>query len=65
MAQIAEWQSRPLTGMYPVVFFRCTAVKSATRAWFRNTGRWYWALGFASDGTRDVLGLWIEANRGG
>jgi len=63
MAQIAEWQSRPLDRMYPVVFFDALRVKIRDEGVVRNKAV-YLALGVASDGTRDVLGLWIEQTEG-
>jgi len=54
MAQIAEWQSRPLDRMYPVVFFDALRVKIRDEGVVRNKAV-YLALGVASDGTRDVL----------
>jgi transposase-like protein len=63
MAEIAEWQSRPLDRMYPVVFFDALRVKIRDEGVVRNKAV-YLALGVASDGTRDVLGLWIEQTEG-
>jgi putative transposase len=59
MAEIAEWQSRPLDRMYPVVFFDALRVKIRDEGVVRNKAV-HLALGVASDSTRDVLGLWIE-----
>src|SRR5689334_8638538 len=42
-AEAAEWQSRPLEPLYPVVFSTPSASRCATRAWCatrRSTGRW-------------------------
>jgi putative transposase len=63
MAEITAWQSRPLEPMYPVVFFDALRVKIREDAVVRNKAI-YLALGVLPDGTRDVLGLWIENTEG-
>ncbi len=63
MAEVAAWQSRPLEPMYPVVFFDALRVKIREEAVVRNKAI-YLALGVLPDGTRDILGLWIENTEG-
>jgi len=63
MAEVIAWQSRPLEPMYPVVFFDALRVKIREDAVVRNKAI-YLALGVLPDGTRDVLGLWIEGTEG-
>jgi putative transposase len=63
MAEVAAWQSRPLEAMYPVVFFDALRVKIREDAVVRNKAI-YLALGVLPDGTRDILGLWIENTEG-
>lgn len=63
MAEITAWQSRPLEPMYPVVFFDALRVKIREDAVVRNKAI-YLALGVLPDGTRDILGLWIEGTEG-
>jgi len=63
MAEVTAWQSRPLEPMYPVVFFDCLRVKIREDAVVRNKAI-YLALGILPDGTRDILGLWIENTEG-
>ena len=63
MAEITAWQSRPLEAMYPVVFFDALRVKIKEDALVRNKAI-YLALGVLPDGTRDILGLWIEGTEG-
>ena len=63
MAEVTAWQSRPLEPMYPVVFFDALRVKIREDALVRNKAI-YLALGVLPDGTRDVLGLWIENTEG-
>jgi transposase-like protein len=63
MAEVTAWQSRPLEVMYPVVFFDALRVKIRENAVVRNKAI-YLALGVLPDGTRDILGLWIENTEG-
>ncbi|MEP6874059.1 MAG: IS256 family transposase [Burkholderiales bacterium] len=63
MAEVTAWQSRPLEPMYPVVFFDALRVKIREDAVVRNKAI-YLALGVLPDGTRDILGLWIEGTEG-
>jgi len=57
------WQARPLEPMYPVVFFDALRVKIREEGLVRNKAI-YLALGILPDGTRDILGLWIENTEG-
>ena len=63
MAEVTAWQARPLEPLYPVVFFDALRVKIREDAVVRNKAV-YLALGVLPDGTRDVLGLWIEQTEG-
>ena len=63
MSEVAAWQGRPLEPMYPVVFFDALRVKIREDAVVRNKAI-YVALGVLADGTRDILGLWIENTEG-
>ncbi|MBK8895356.1 MAG: IS256 family transposase [Propionivibrio sp.] len=63
MTEVTAWQARPLEPMYPVVFFDCLRVKIREDAVVRNKAI-YLALGILPDGTRDILGLWIENTEG-
>ena len=63
MADVTAWQSRPLEPMYPVVFFDALRVKIREDAVVRNKAV-YLALGVLPDGSRDILGLWIEGTEG-
>ena len=63
MAEVTAWQQRPLEQMYPVIFF------DALRVTIRDDGvvgnkAVYVTLGVLPDGTREVLGLWIEQTEG-
>ena len=63
MAEVGAWQSRPLEPMYPVVFFDALRVKIREDAVVRNKAI-YLALGVLPDGTRDILGIWIDNTEG-
>jgi len=63
MSEVTAWQARPLEPMYPVVFFDALRVKIREDAVVRNKAV-YLALGILPDGTRDILGLWIEGTEG-
>jgi len=63
MAEVTAWQARPLEPMYPVVFFDALRVKIREDAVVRNKAV-YLALGVLPDGTREILGLWIENTEG-
>ncbi len=63
MGEVVAWQARPLEAMYPVVFFDALRVKVREEAVVRNKAI-YLALGVQPDGTRDILGLWIENTEG-
>src|SRR5688572_8348992 len=63
VAEVTAWQSRPLEPMYPVVFFDALRVKIRDEATVRSKAV-YLALAVLPDGTRDILGLWIEQTEG-
>lgn len=60
---VAEWQGRPLDSLYPLVFFDAIRVKIRDEGFVRNKAV-YIALGILPDGTKDILGLWIEQTEG-
>jgi putative transposase len=61
--EVAEWQNRPLDASYPLVFFDALRVKIRDEGFVRNKAV-YIALGILPDGTKDILGLWIEQTEG-
>ena len=63
MEEVREWQSRPLEPLYAVVFFDCLRAKIRDEGTVKNKAV-YVALGVLPDGSRDILGLWIEQNEG-
>jgi putative transposase len=63
LAEVTDWQGRPLEPVYPVVFFDALRVKVREDNVVRNKAV-YLALGVRRDGTREILGLWIETTEG-
>ncbi|WFT90973.1 IS256 family transposase [Rhizobium leguminosarum] len=62
--EVATWQSRPLLEpVYPLVFFDALRVKIRDEGHVRNKAV-HIALGVRGDGTKEILGLWIETNEG-
>ena len=61
--EVKAWQSRPLDPLYMVVFFDALRVKIRDEGVVRNKAV-YLALGVRTDGTKEILGLWIEQNEG-
>lgn len=63
MAEVTAWQQRPLERVYPVVILDALRVKIRDEGIVRNKAI-YLAIGVSRDGTRDVLGLWVEQTEG-
>jgi putative transposase len=63
LEEVATWQSRPLEAAYPLVFFDALRVKVRDEGLVRNKAV-HIALGVRADGTKEVLGLWLEQNEG-
>jgi putative transposase len=63
VAEITAWQTRPLEPLYPVVFFDALRVKIRDEATVRSKAV-YLALAVLPDGSRDILGIWIEQTEG-
>ena len=63
MVEVTAWQARPLEPLYPVVFFDALRVKIRDEAVVRSKAV-YLALAVLPDGSRDILGIWIEQTEG-
>ena len=61
--EVAAWQCRPLEPVYPIVFFDALRVKIRDEGLVRNKAV-HIALGVRADGTKEILGLWLEQNEG-
>jgi len=63
LAEVEQWQQRPLEAMYPIVYFDALRLKIRDEGTVRNKAI-YLALGIRADGRKEVLGLWIEQTEG-
>ena len=61
--EVAVWQARPLGPVYPLVFSDAIRVKIRDEGLVSNKAI-HVALGVRADGTKEVLGLWLEQNEG-
>lgn len=61
--QIGEWQSRPLDGLYPIVYLDCIVVKVRQNHQVINKAI-YIALGIDLEGHKQLMGLWIAETEG-
>lgn len=61
--ELQDWQKRPLDPVYPVVFLDAIRVRIRDEGTVRNKAV-HLALGIRNDGSKEVLGLWIEQNEG-
>jgi putative transposase len=62
-AEVTAWQQRALELMYPVVFVDALRVKMRDEGTVRSKAV-YLALAVLPDGSRDILGIWIEQTEG-
>ena len=60
---VGEWQNRALETCYAIVFFDAIRIKIRDEGFVRNKAV-YMALAVLPDGTREILGLWIEQTEG-
>ncbi len=63
VAEVTAWQARPLEPMYPVGFVDALRVKIRDEAVVRSKAISL-ALAVRPDGTREILGIWIEQTEG-
>ncbi len=63
LEEVAAWQARPLERIYPLVFLDAIRVKIRDEGLVRNQAV-HIALGVRADGTKEVLGMWLEQNEG-
>lgn len=59
--EIREWQQRPLEPIYPFVFMDAIHYKIRDDGHIVNRAA-YVVLGVTTDGTKDILGIWIGEN---
>lgn len=63
LAEVEQWQQRPLEAMYAIVYFDALRLKIRDEGTVWNKAV-YLALGIRADGRKEVLGLWIEQTEG-
>ena len=63
ISEVPAWQSRALESMYPMVFSGALRVKIREDGVVRSKAV-YLSLGVLADGSRDILGIWIENTEG-
>src|SRR3989440_1997658 len=63
LEEVSAWQARPLEAIYPLVFFDALRVKIRDEGLVRSKAV-HIALGVRADGTKEILGLWLEQNEG-
>lgn len=63
LADVVEWQSRPLDDVYPIVYLDCIVVKVRQDKRVINKAI-YLALGVNMTGHKELLGLWMSENKG-
>ncbi|MBA9071680.1 hypothetical protein FHR71_005466 [Methylobacterium sp. RAS18] len=63
LEEVAAWQARPLEPVYPIVFFDALRIKVRDEGVVCNKAV-HIALGVRADGSKEILGLWLEQNEG-
>jgi putative transposase len=63
MEEVKEWQNRALEDVYPIVYLDAIIVKIRDEGHVVNKAA-YLAIGVRLDGTKDVLGIWLEKEEG-
>jgi transposase-like protein len=61
--ELQAWQSRPLSALYPILYFDALVVKSREEGPVVNKAV-YLALGINGQGEKELLGLWIAQTEG-
>ncbi|HVZ89204.1 MAG TPA: IS256 family transposase [Polyangia bacterium] len=63
LEEVKAWQSRPLDAVWPIVYLDALVVKIRDQGTVTNKSA-YLAVGVNVQGTKEVLGLWLESNEG-
>ena len=61
--EVRAWQSRPLSEVYPILYFDALYVKSREDGPVKNKAV-YLALGINLEGEKELLGLWMNETEG-
>ena len=62
-AEVQAWQARLLEPVWPIVYLDALVIKVREQGVVINKSA-YLAMGVTLEGTKEVLGLWLEANEG-
>lgn len=63
LEEVKGWQNRPLDSVWPIVYLDALVIKVRDQGTVTNKSA-FLALGLNMQGTKEVLGLWIEGNEG-
>ena len=63
LEEMQAWQNRALEPVYLVVYLDALVLKIREKGSVQNKSV-FLAVGIAADGTKDVLGMWVETNEG-
>jgi putative transposase len=63
LEEVKAWQSRPLEEIYPIIYLDALVVKVRDGHQVRNRAA-HIAVGVDLDGTKHVLGIWVQACEG-
>lgn len=63
LEEVRVWQSRPLSPVYPILYFDALFVKSRQEGMVK-TKAVYLALGVNLEGEKELLGMWMSENEG-
>ena len=61
--ELKTWQQRPLDAVYPIVYLDALVIKVRDQGIVQNKAA-HIAIGVGMEGTKDVLGIWLESNEG-
>ncbi len=61
--ELKAWQNRPLDAVWPIVYLDALVLKVRDQGVVQNKHA-YLAIGVNMQGTKEVLGLWLEHNEG-
>lgn len=63
MEDVTCWQNRPLSSVYPIIYFDALVIKSRESGPATNKSL-YLALGVNLDGEKELLGMWLSDTEG-
>lgn len=61
--EVKQWQQRPLEAVYPIVYLDALFIKVRDQGIVQNKAA-HIAIGVSIEGTKEVLGIWLENNEG-